>query len=194
MTFVDFFQFFKTLERTFSSTVDSHDSFKRKKVSNWRRKTFSSCIWHPTKGCFTNVKKMKNSAAQARPQTAHVLASATTIGKRSHGVYPLHHLVNHVCKWMCFIYLCLSYLILCILVSPRLQQELHNCGVTILRGKHESCPITLYKDERERRGTHHSSRNIRKTRTKEDENKEDEGETDRRYACAWVSVLVYMYD
>ena len=32
--FFHFFQFFKTLERIFSASVDSHNSFMRKKVSN----------------------------------------------------------------------------------------------------------------------------------------------------------------
>ena len=69
-----FFQFFKTLERTLSSSVDSHDSFKRNKVSNRKRKTFSSCIWHPRKDCHTNFKQKKNSAAQARHQATRTEA------------------------------------------------------------------------------------------------------------------------
>ena len=79
--FSHFFQFFKSLERTFSSSVDSQNSFKRKKVSNRKGKTYSSCIWHPTKGCFKNVIEKKNSASQAWPQAAHVLASAATMGR-----------------------------------------------------------------------------------------------------------------
>jgi hypothetical protein len=62
--FSHFFQFFKSLERTFSSSVDSQNSFKRKKVSNRKGKTYSSCIWHPTKGCFKNVKTKQNKTKQ----------------------------------------------------------------------------------------------------------------------------------
>jgi len=66
--------------------------------------------------------------------------------------------------------LCLSYLILRLLVSPRLQQELHSCGLTIARGHNESCEVTLYKD-RGRKGAHTIVAEKRRTRGVE---KEDE--------------------
>jgi hypothetical protein len=102
--FSHFFQFFKSLERTFSSSVDSQNSFKRKKVSNRKGKTYSSCIWHPTKGCFKNVKKKQKKTKQrlsglAPGRTCTSLSRNN--GKRSHGVYSLHHLVNHVCVSVC---------------------------------------------------------------------------------------------
>ena len=41
--------------------------------------------------------------------------------------------------------LCLSYLIHGVLVSPRSQQQLHSCGVAIVRGPHKSSEaIPLY--------------------------------------------------
>ena len=168
--FFHFFPFFKTLERILNTSVDSHNSFKRKKVSNRKGKTNSPCIWHPTKGCFKNFKnKTKNSAAQARPQAAHVLASATTMG-RGHMVCTLFIILSTTCVSVCVILsLCLSYHVLRLLVSPRLQQELHNCGATIARGQHERClVISLYKD-RGREGAHHSS-----------EEKRTKGENKRR--------------
>ena len=64
--------------------------------------------------------------------------------------------------------LCLSYLRLSLLVSPRSQQQLHSCGVTIARGIHKSSAALLLYIEGEG-GTHHSSKN----REKEDENMRD---------------------
>ena len=104
--FFHFFQFFKTLERTFSSSVGSHNSFKRKMVSNRKGKSNSSCIWHPKKGCFKNVKKKQkqkthtHSAPQARPQATHVLASAATMG-RGHMECTLQTILSTTCLSVC---------------------------------------------------------------------------------------------
>ena len=96
-----FFQFFKTLERTLSSSVDSHDSFKRNKVSNRKRKTFSSCIWHPRTDCHTTFKQKKQRrSGQAPGRTCTSLSHNDW--KRSHGVYSPNHLVNHMCKCVWF--------------------------------------------------------------------------------------------
>ena len=48
--------------------------------------------------------------------------------------------------------LCLSYLILGLLVSPRSQQELHSCGVAFARGQNE-CSVASLTTEGEG-GTH----------------------------------------
>ena len=148
--FSHFFQFFKSLERTFSSSVDSQNSFKRKKVSNRKGKTYSSCIWHPTKGCFKNSKtkiKTKKQRRSGRASGRTCTSLSHNDGKRSHGVYSPNHLVNHKCISVCVILsLCLSYPVLRLLVSPRLQQELHNCGVTHSRGLHERCLVPLYTE------------------------------------------------
>ena len=74
-------------------------------------------------------------------------------------VLPLsHHLVNHMCVCVCaFLSLCHSYLILGVLVSPRSQQQLHNCGLTVFRGLNErSVAIQLYIEGE--RGTQHNSK------------------------------------
>ena len=154
--FSHFFQFFKTLERTFSSSVDSQNSFKRKKVSNRKRKTCSSCIWHPTKGCFKNSKtkiKTKKQRRSGRASGRTCTSLSHNDGKRSHGVYSPNHLVNHKCISVCVILsLCLSYPVLRLLVSPRLQQELHSCGATFFRGPNERCDVVLNKDRGRERG------------------------------------------
>jgi len=101
--FFHFLQFFKTLERIFSSSVDPHNSFKRKKVSNRKGKTCSFCIWHPTKGYFTNVKKKtkkkQRRSGQAPGRTCTSLSHND--GKRSHGENTPNHLVNNVCVTVC---------------------------------------------------------------------------------------------
>ena len=160
--------FFKISERTFSSSVDSHNYFKRKMVSNRKSKTYSSCIWHPAKGCFTNSKKKKkkkNSTAQAWPQAAHVLlASAATMG-RGHMMCTLQTILSTTCISVCVILsLCLSYIVLRLLVSPRPQQELHSCGVTIGRGLHERCGVIILYKDRGREGAHTIVAEERRTR------------------------------
>ena len=75
--FFHFFPFFKTLERILNTSVDSHNSFKRKKVSNRKGKTNSPCIWHPTKGCFKNFKnktKKQRRSGQAPGRTCTSLS------------------------------------------------------------------------------------------------------------------------
>ena len=73
--------------------------------SNRKGKTCSFCIWHPTKGYFTNVKKKtkkkQRRSGQAPGRTCTSLSHND--GKRSHGENTPNHLVNHVCKCVRFI-------------------------------------------------------------------------------------------
>ena len=109
---------------------------------------YSSCIWHLIKDSFTTEKEKRKKVLEV---------------KRGHTVLPpSNHLVNHMC--VCVIRsLCLSYLVLGLCVSPRSQQELHSCGVTVGRGIHErSGAITLYIEGEG--GTHHGSKREKKRR------------------------------
>ena len=65
--------------------------------------------------------------------------------KRGRTGFPLSsHLANHMRVCVCVILsLSFSYHILGLRVSPRSQQELHSCGVTIVRGHHESSVASL---------------------------------------------------
>jgi len=58
------------------------------------------CIWHSSNGSFTTIKKkIKNSAAQARPREARfLLASATTLQREATVPHSsLEHLVSNTC-------------------------------------------------------------------------------------------------
>ena len=65
--------------------------------------------------------------------------------KRGRTGFPLSsHLANHMRVCVCVILsLSFSYLILGVRVSPRSQQQLHNCGVTPVRGLNESSVAPL---------------------------------------------------
>ena len=108
---------------------------------------------------FTTKKKRKKSArASSTPGRTCMSFSSNEVKRDRMVLPPPNHLVNHlsVCESLS-ISLCHSYLILGLLVSPRSQQELHSCGVTIARGPNErSEAIHLYIEGEG--GTHHSSK------------------------------------
>ena len=145
---IHFLQFFKTLERTLSSSFDSRNAWKWKQAHYTKRITYSSCIWHSSKGSFTTEKKGEKKGKSARacstPGRTCTSLSYNEV-KRDHMVLPPSNLlVNHMCACVNRS-LCLSYLVLGLLVSPRSQQELHSCGVTIFRGQNESSEAKLQK-------------------------------------------------
>jgi hypothetical protein len=83
-------------------------------------------------------------------------------------VLPLsHHLVNHMRTRVCVIlFLSHTYQILGLRVSPRSQQQLHNCGATIERGIYErsvAIPLSIEGEG----GTHHSSKKRRRGKRRE---------------------------
>ena len=97
--FFHFFPFFKTLERILNTSVDSHNSFKRKKVSNRKVKKNSPWIWHPTTGCFKNFKnktKKQRRSGQAPGRTCTEVDSHND-GKRGYMVCTLQTILSTTC-------------------------------------------------------------------------------------------------
>ena len=96
-----FLQFFKSLERTLSSSFELSQCLKVKAGALHKKK---SCILLafgiPRRALFTTEKKRKNnSAAQARPREARsLLASATTLQREATVPHSsLEHLVSNTC-------------------------------------------------------------------------------------------------
>jgi len=91
----------------------------------------------PLEGLIHNEKKKVRG--QAPPQGAY-LYSATTRWREATRCFLFQTIMSTTC--VCVI-LSLSYLILGLLVCPRLQQQLHSCGFTIVRGPHKSSGAIL---------------------------------------------------
>ena len=93
--------------------------------------------------------------------------------KKGHMDFPLFHtILSTIC--FCVILSFLSYLRLRLLVSPRSQQQLHNCGVTMGRGRNESSVANPLYIEGEG-GTHHSSKGRKRGEDKRDKKREVRG-------------------
>jgi len=81
-----FLQFFEALERTLSSSFDSRNAWKWKQAHYTKRRTYSSCIWHPSKGSFHNEKKKEKKCAGKLHPRAHMYELQLQRGEeRPHG-------------------------------------------------------------------------------------------------------------
>ena len=151
-----FLQFFRTLERTLSSSFELSQCLKVKAgtLQINSNEFFLHLASH--KRLVYNGKKKKKVLERVPPQGAHVLASATTRWRKATRCFLLQTILSNT--YVCVIRsLSLSHIGLGLLVSPRSQQQLHSCGVAFARGQNESSvAITLYIEGEG--GTHHSSK------------------------------------
>ena len=116
---------------------------------------------------FTTKKKRKKSARTGSTPGRTCMSFSDNEVKRGRTGFPLSsHLANHMRVCVCVILsLSFSYLILGVRVSPRSQQQLHSCRVTIARGLNESSDATLTIEGEV--GTHHSSKGRRRRKRRE---------------------------
>ena len=90
-------QFFKTIERTLSSSCDSRNSSKCKWAPSGKGRIWFSCVWHPSKGSFKREKKQKKAAPKSGPRL-HEVEQPQRGEERPHGASSNIFSITCVCE------------------------------------------------------------------------------------------------